>query len=141
MLYPEKSYAVIEVGQALEKQRRSVPYIATKQRLNLKLKPSDEDIFIYDFEENIYYFARYRNGQTIFDRIAVISDIGTPNIRTETAFGFQTTVTVTHNSGYKPSVTIIDNLGNEFKGAVQHINNNQIVVQFNTPQSGFIITN
>ena len=129
--YPERSYSVVDLKQALEKQKRSIPYFATKERVNLKLKPSDK-----------YYFIRYRNGQTIFDQIAVISDITSSGVtRTETAFGLQTTVTVTHNSGYKPSVTIIDTLGNQFIGAIQHINNNQIVVQFNTPKSGFIITN
>ena len=140
--YPERSYSVVDLKQALEKQKRSIPYFATKERVNLKLKPSDEDLFIYDWEENKYYFIRYRNGQPIFDQIAVISDITSSGVtRTETAFGLQTTVTVTHNSGYKPSVTIIDTLGNQFIGAIQHINNNQIVVQFNTPKSGFIITN
>lgn len=138
--YPEKSYSVVDLRQALEKQRRTVPYFATKQRLNLKLKPSDEDLFIYDFDENKYYFMRYRNGITIFDEVASTSNIPTIT-RTETAFGLQTLVTVNHNSGYKPSVTIIDNLGNQFIGSIQHINNNQIVVTFNSPQSGFIITN
>lgn len=139
--YPEKSYSVIDLKQALEKQRRTIPYFATKQRLNLELKPTDEDLFIYDWEENAYYFIRYRNRKTIFDKIAVLSDIGVPTVRTETAFGLQTTVTVTHNSGYKPSVIIIDNSGNQFIGSIQHINDNQIVVQFNSPKSGFIITN
>lgn len=141
--YPEKSYSVVDLRQALDKQKRTIPYFATKQRVNLKLKPTDEDLFIYDWEENKYYFIRYRNGQTIFDQIAVLSDIGTalPTVRTETAFALQTIVTVNHNSGYKPSVTIIDNLGNQFIGAIQHMNYNQIVVSFNSPQSGFIITN
>lgn len=140
--YPERSYSVVDLRQALDKQKRTIPYFATKQRVNLKLKPTDEDLFIYDWEENKYYFIRYRNGQTIFDQIAVLSDIGTalPTVRTETSFGLQTLVTVNHNSGYKPSVTIMDNLGNQFIGSIQHINNNQIVVTFNSPQSGFIIT-
>lgn len=138
--YPERSYSVVDLRQALDKQKRTIPYFATKQRVNLQLKPTDEDLFIYDWEENKYYFIRYRNGQTIFDEIAVASNI--PSVtRTETPFALQTVVTVNHNSGYKPSVTIIDNLGNQFIGSIQHINNNQIVVSFNNPQSGFIITN
>ena len=139
--YPERSYSAVDLRQALDKQKRTIPYFATKQRINLKLKPTDEDLFIYDWEENKYYFIRYRNGQTVFDQIAVLSDIiGNTVVRTETAFGLQTVVAVTHNSGYKPSVTIIDSSGNEFIGQVQHLNNNQLVVMFNNPQSGFIIT-
>lgn len=137
-----KVFSYVDLKLALEKQRRSIPYFATKERLNLKLKHTDEDLLIYDYEENKYYIAGWRNGITIFDRLALMSDvISGGGIKTQTPFVIQTSVAVTHNSGYYPSVIIQDNSGYEFEGSVQHLNVNQLVVLFNKPQSGLIITN
>lgn len=138
--FPNKAFSGIALSNALERQRKTIPYFATKERLNLRLKPNDEDLFIYDWEENRYYFIRFRSGQTQFDPIAVLSDITGGATRTETAFALQTTVMINHNSGYKPDVIIIDGLGYEFDGSVQHLNNNQLVVVFNQAESGIIIT-
>jgi hypothetical protein len=43
---------------------------------------------------------------------------------------------ITHNLGKYPSVTIIDNAGNEIWTQVEHIDINNLVIRFNNPHSG-----
>lgn len=51
------------------------------------------------------------------------------------------TWTITHNLGKRPSVTIVDSGGNEWKTAVEHVSNNQTIVRFTAPFSGFAYLN
>jgi len=53
-------------------------------------------------------------------------------------FTDQTTVTVTHNLGYHPFIFIEDDDGNIIGGNVQHTDNNEFVVSFDSSTSGTI---
>lgn len=57
------------------------------------------------------------------------------------AFTSQTTVTVTHNLGKRPAVTIIDSANDECEGDVVHTSINQLVVTFSASFSGTVICN
>lgn len=46
------------------------------------------------------------------------------------------TWTLAHNMGKLPSVTILNNLGNEIEAKVNHIDNNNLTITFNTATSG-----
>lgn len=50
-------------------------------------------------------------------------------------------VTVTHNLGKYPSVTVIDSAGDECEGAVDHQSINQLTVTFSAPFNGSVICN
>ena len=56
-------------------------------------------------------------------------------------FTGSSTVTVTHNLGKLPAVTVIDSAGDEVKGDVDHQGINQLVISFSAPFSGKVICN
>jgi hypothetical protein len=51
------------------------------------------------------------------------------------------TVTVTHNLGKRPAVTVIDTASDEVVGEVEHLSLNQLQVSFSAPFSGVVICN
>lgn len=53
-------------------------------------------------------------------------------------FTGQTSITVNHNRGYRPIVSLSDAAGNEIDAAVDHTSFNSFTVLFNVPQSGRI---
>ena len=53
-------------------------------------------------------------------------------------FTGQSLITVTHNKGRFPSVTVFDSSGNQIIAQVTHTSLNAFQVSFNTPQSGKI---
>ncbi len=53
----------------------------------------------------------------------------------------QSVVTIVHNFGKFPSVTILDNLEEEIMADVDHVSNNQCVITFNSQVSGKVILN
>ncbi len=53
-------------------------------------------------------------------------------------FTGQTIVTVSHNRGYRPIVSVTDFNGDAISGSVQHLSLNTFSVSFNVPQSGRI---
>lgn len=56
------------------------------------------------------------------------------------SFTSQTSVTVTHNLGYKPKgITVLDGSGNEILVSIEHINTSSFVMTSNTAISGTII--
>lgn len=57
------------------------------------------------------------------------------------SFSGQTVVTVNHNLGKKPAVTVIDSANDECVGDVVHTNNNSLVVTFSASFSGIIVCN
>lgn len=59
----------------------------------------------------------------------------------EQAFSGVSSVTVTHNLGKYPSITIIDSANDEVEGNVEYISTNQLVVSFSAPFSGSVICN
>lgn len=59
----------------------------------------------------------------------------------EQTFTSQTTVTVTHNLGYRPAITVIDTAGDVCEGTINHIDNNNANVTFSASFSGTIICN
>jgi hypothetical protein len=56
-------------------------------------------------------------------------------------FSVTTSVTVTHNLGKYPSVTVLDSAGDECEGSVDHLSINQLVVTFSAPFSGIVVCN
>ncbi len=48
---------------------------------------------------------------------------------------------VPHNLGKKCSVQVVDTTGNEIIGDIQWVDNNNVVVRFNTPITGFVYCN
>ena len=59
----------------------------------------------------------------------------------EQAFSSASSVTVNHNLGYKPAVTVIDSAGDECIGDVDHLSNNELIVTFSAPFSGTVLCN
>lgn len=59
----------------------------------------------------------------------------------EQSFTNQATVTVTHNLGKRPAVTIIDSAGDEVEGEIEHAGLNQLTVTFSTSFTGIIYCN
>lgn len=57
------------------------------------------------------------------------------------AFTSVSTVTVTHNLGKRPAVSVIDSAGDEVEGAVDHIDSNTLTVSFSAPFSGNVVLN
>lgn len=57
------------------------------------------------------------------------------------AFTFQSTVTVTHNLGKYPSVTVFDSAGSEIEGSIEYVDINTLIVTFTNPFTGMIILN
>lgn len=47
--------------------------------------------------------------------------------------------TVTHNLGFYPLVSLLDDDGEEFEGEIDHVNTNGFTVQFNQPTSGSVV--
>lgn len=129
------SYTGKEKLKALATQRESVPHFTTKQRLSVKLRPSDEFIFCYDEDENRFYVIGYRNNQTVYDPIS----LGGNSFYLERQFVLETVITITHGFGYFPSVTIHDPMGYMIFGEIRHINNNQTIIIFNIPCSGIAV--
>lgn len=57
------------------------------------------------------------------------------------SFTAQTSVTVTHNLGKKPAVSIYDSAGDEVTGDIEYTSNNQLTVTFSSAFTGTIILN
>lgn len=58
-----------------------------------------------------------------------------------TTFSVEDTVTVTHNLGKYPSVTVINSAGDQVEGDIFYTNSIQLIVSFANPFSGKIICN
>src|SRR5687767_11484425 len=50
-------------------------------------------------------------------------------------------VTVTHNLGKYPSVTVFDSAGDEVEGTVRHLSTNSLGLTFSAPFSGTVVCN
>lgn len=59
----------------------------------------------------------------------------------EQTFVTASSVTVTHNLGKFPAVSVLDSADDEVIGDVQHITINQLIVVFSAPFSGIISCN
>lgn len=59
----------------------------------------------------------------------------------EQSFTNQSSVTVDHNLGKFPSVTVIDTANDEVEGSVDHISINQVIVSFSASFSGKVVCN
>lgn len=59
----------------------------------------------------------------------------------EQAFTTAISVTVAHNLGKKPAVTVIDSAGDEVVGMVNHVSDNELVATFSAPFSGVLYCN
>lgn len=129
-------YSQNSLQTALLKQRESIPYFSTKDRLNLIMDKFSENLIIYDWQENQFYIASFQNGQTIFTPLTG----GGSNTRLITNFSLQTIVSVNHNFGYYPTVQIFDSAGLQIDGSVQNLNINQTVIILSEPISGYVIT-
>lgn len=130
-------YSRISLQTALQKQRDSIPYFATKDRLNLRMDKFSEKLIIYDAEENRFYIMSFiPPDQTIFTPLEGGGSIA----RLKTDFSFQSNVFINHNFGYYPTVQVFDSAGDEIGGLVQNLNVNQTAVLFNQPMTGFILT-
>jgi hypothetical protein len=57
------------------------------------------------------------------------------------AFASVSSVTVTHNLGKYPAVSVLDSAGDECEGDVDHLSVNQFTVTFSAPFSGSVICN
>jgi hypothetical protein len=57
------------------------------------------------------------------------------------SFVNQTTVTVTHNLGKFPSVTMVDTAKTEFEVDVTHVDNNSLIASWSTQTSGTVYCN
>jgi len=68
---------------------------------------------------------------------AFVKNLDKPNEYTQ-AFTAQTSVTVTHNLGYKPDVWVEDSSGNALTPDIQHTSSNAFTVTFGTSQTGTI---
>lgn len=66
---------------------------------------------------------------------------GTGDLTFTQPFGVTSSVTVNHNLGKFPSVTVIDSAGDEVEGAVDHLNANSLTVTFAAPFSGVVYLN
>ncbi len=66
---------------------------------------------------------------------------GTGDAHFQQAFTPASSVTVTHNLGKHPAVTVIDSAGDEIEGDVQHTSINALIVTFSAPFSGTVFCN
>lgn len=57
------------------------------------------------------------------------------------SFSAVSTVTVNHNLGKKPSTFVIDSAGDELDAPINHVSNDQLVVNFSASTSGVIHCN
>ena len=57
-----------EVNIAQQRQKDSIPHFTTRQRLAIKLRPTDEKLFIYDSDLNDFYFVEWTPNGTIFKK-------------------------------------------------------------------------
>lgn len=57
------------------------------------------------------------------------------------SFSVSTVISVKHDMGKRPAVTILDNDGNQVYADVNHIDANKLVITFGKSQSGKIILN
>ena len=129
-------YSQNSLQTALLKQRESIPYFSTRDRLNLNMDKFSEDLIIYDWEENKFYIASFVNGKTVFNPLSG----GSGAVRLITNFALQTIVSVNHNFGYYPTVQVFDSNGFHIEGSVQNLNLNQTVIILSEPISGYVIT-
>ncbi len=51
----------------------------------------------------------------------------------------ETTWTVTHNLNARPTATVVDGAGRVVDAAVEYLNENQLVVFHNTPETGKVL--
>jgi hypothetical protein len=56
-------------------------------------------------------------------------------------FTSQSVVTVTHNLGKYPSVTVLDSAGDQCEGDVDQLSTSQLTVTFSAPFSGTVYCN
>lgn len=56
-------------------------------------------------------------------------------------FTNESSVTVTHNLGKKPAVTILDTAGDEVVGEINHVSINELTIDFSASFSGSVILN
>lgn len=60
--------------------------------------------------------------------------------RTEVQFTSQTSISITHNNGFKPAVTVLDSSGFErTPNDIEHTSDNAFTVTFTSAESGFIV--
>lgn len=59
----------------------------------------------------------------------------------EQAFTNQSSVTVNHNLGKRPAVTVIDSAGDEVFGDVEHVGPNELTISFGSNFTGTVICN
>lgn len=65
---------------------------------------------------------------------------GSSFTRTEVQFTSQTSISVTHNNGFKPAVTVLNSSGFErTPNDIEHISDNAFTVTFTSAQSGSIV--
>ena len=78
------------------------------------------------------------NSQTV---TVVEGASGAGDAHFEQSFAATSSVTVTHDLGKKPAVTITDTAGDEVFGDIQHITDNQFIVTFSANTTGDIFCN
>lgn len=125
------AYTNQELLIAEERQKLIIPHFTTKQRLSLRLKPFNEKLLIYDTDVNDFYHVYWTPNGTV----SVKSNI----TQTERIVAAETNVSINHNLGKYPYITILDVGGYEVIADIQHLNVNQIVVIFNKSFTGRII--
>jgi hypothetical protein len=57
------------------------------------------------------------------------------------AFNVASSVTVNHNLGKYPAVTVVNSAGDEVEGLVEHVSANSVSVSFSAPFSGVVYLN
>jgi hypothetical protein len=55
------------------------------------------------------------------------------------AFTNQTLLTIAHNSGVYPLITVLDNIGNQVFASITHQSTNQFTVNFSSATSGTLV--
>lgn len=55
------------------------------------------------------------------------------------AYVSTTSIVATHNLGRFPLVQVVDNAGYQVEATVRHLNTNQFMVSFNSPESGTLV--
>lgn len=59
----------------------------------------------------------------------------------ETSFSNTASVTVSHNLGKRPAVTVLDSANDEVVGEIHHVSINQLTISFTAPFSGTVLCN
>lgn len=80
-------------------------------------------------------------GPTVKTFTDIEEAISTADKHFEYPFLTSSVVTVNHNLGKRPSVTVVDSAGDEVVGSVNHISNNQLIVTFSGGFSGIVFCN